>query len=121
LVSGFIVGPAADLPIEQVPTNEVSISVPIVLNWKDRGVVIWAECIADGFLHEGLLCGIRVTQQRSWRIEITDRFSKSKFPELWVAKAWPAIPIGSGVTGKQSWTYDPAQTRPLEATIKERD
>jgi hypothetical protein len=118
MVSGFIVGPAADLPAIQVPTTPIVISAPLVLNWKNIGIIIWVECDGDGFLHEGLLCGVRPKQQRSWRIEKTKRYQKSIYPELWIAKDWPAVQIGSGAVGIQNWTFDQSQTLPLEAIIR---
>jgi hypothetical protein len=117
MVSGFIVGPAADLPLEQVPTSRISISVPAVLNWKDKGIAVWIECDGEAFLHEGLICGVRLTRQKSWRVEKGKPFRKSTFPELWVAKEWPAIRIGADTSGTQSWTFDPTDIRPLEAVI----
>ncbi len=118
MVNGFIVGPAADLPVEQVPTSPIFISAPLVLNWKDTGLVIWVECDGDGFFYEGLLCGLRLDQQRSWKIEKTERYQKSVYPELWIAKDWPAVQIGSGMSGTQNWTLDPEKAIPLEASIR---
>jgi hypothetical protein len=117
IVSGFVVGPAADLPVEQIPTVPISVSVPIILNWKETGIVIWAECDGVGYLHEGLLCGVHLTQQRSWKIKKTKRYENSIYPELWIAKDWPAVPIGSDVR-TQNWTFDPATILPLEAIIR---
>lgn len=80
--------------------------------------MIWVECERDGFLHEELLCGVRVKQHRSWTIEKTRRYDKSVHPELWIAQDWPDIPIGSEETGISGWTFDPAVTLPLEALIR---
>jgi hypothetical protein len=118
MVSGFIVGPAADLPIEQVPTVPISISLPLVLNWNDTGILIWMECDGEGFLQEDLFCGVRIRQQNSWSIHKTKRFQKSIYPEMWIAKEWPAIPVGSRMYEKQNWTYDPTKTLPMEAVIR---
>jgi hypothetical protein len=118
LANGFIVGPAADLPLEQVPTAPISLSLPIALNWKETGIVIWTECDGEGFLHEGLLCGVRIKQQKSWRIEKASRYEKSVYPELWITKDWPAVPIGSEVSGTRNWTFDPAKTLPCEAVVR---
>jgi hypothetical protein len=118
LANGVIVGPAADLPLEQVPTVPISLSLPIALNWQETGIVIWTECIGDGFLHEGMLCGVRIRRQRSWKIERTSRYEKSIYPELWIANDWPAVPIGSEASGTQNWIYDPEKTLPLEAVIR---
>jgi hypothetical protein len=117
IANGLVVGPAADLPLEKVPTAPIFISVPIALNWKDTGIVIWVDCDGEGFFHEGLLCGLRLTQQKNWRIEKTKRQNKSIFPELWIAKDWPAVPIGSDADPRV-WTFDPSKTLPLEAIIK---
>jgi hypothetical protein len=114
----FVVGPAADLPLEQIPTKPISISVPLVLNWKGTGIVIWMECDGDGFLNEGLICGVRLKEQKSWKIEKKTRYQKSKYPELWISKDWPALAIGSKVSGPYSWIVDPAKFLPLEAVIK---
>jgi hypothetical protein len=118
LARGFVVGPAADLPVEQIATEPISLSVPVVVNWKSTGIVIWVECDGEGFVHEGLLCGVRVTQQRDWKIEKTKRYEKSPYPELWITKGWPAIRIGAHEADARSWTFDPDKTLPLEATIK---
>jgi hypothetical protein len=118
IASSFIVGPAADLPLAHIPRAAISMSVPLALNWKDTGLVIWVECDGEGFLHEGLLCGVRLTQQRNWRIEKTQRYQKSIYPEMWIAKDWPAIPIGTEASGTQSWNFSPAKTLPLEAIIR---
>jgi len=38
---------------------------------------------------------------------------------MWIAKEWPAIEIGSEMMHeKQSWTYDPTKTLPIEAVIR---
>ncbi|MGA8025650.1 MAG: hypothetical protein WB992_00790 [Bryobacteraceae bacterium] len=116
---GFVIGPAAELPPEQVDKCPISISVPLVINWMDTGIVIWLECDGEARLHEGLICGVRLDQQRSWRIEKTKRFQKSVYPELWIVKEWPAILIGSDASGTQHWILDAANMLPLEAVIRE--
>ena len=119
LTRGFVVGPAASLPLEQVPTSPITISVPLGLNWKDTGIVIWVEGDADAFLHEGLVCGIRLGKQRGWRIEKTKRIKKSIYPELWVTKGWPAIPIGADADSPETRTFDPSIIVPFEAVLSE--
>ncbi len=121
MVNSVIVGPAADLPVDEIPTAPILISVPLVLNWKDTGIVLWAECDGEGFLHEGLLCGLRIKQQRSWKIKKTKRYHKSIYPEMWIAKDWPAVLIGPEPTSTQTWTFDPANSLPLEAVIRKLD
>jgi hypothetical protein len=119
MVSGFVVGPAADLPIEQVPMVPISISVPLVLNWKETGILIWLECDGEGLLLEDMFCGVRIGKQKSWSVHKTKRFQKSIYPEMWIAKEWPAIQIGSETMyEEQNWTYDPTKTLPMEAVIR---
>ena len=83
------------------------------------GILIWLECDGEGFLQEDLFCGVRIGKQNSWSIHKTKRFKKSIYPEMWIAKEWPAIEIGSEMMHeKQSWTYDPTKTLPIEAVIR---
>jgi len=121
LANSIMVGPAADLPFEDVPTVPIAISVPLVLNWKKTGIVIRLECDGDGFLHDGLLCGVRLKQPKSWKVEKTRRYKKSVYPELWIAKDWPPLPIGTGAMGVSNWTFDPAKALSLEAVLRKYD
>ncbi len=117
MVRGFVLGPAADLPIEQVPTSPISISVPVVLNWKDRGITVWIECDGVAFMHGDLICGVQFTRQRSWKIAKGQRHSKSKAPEMWISREWPAIPIGDSLSGTHTLSLEPCNSRSLEAVI----
>jgi hypothetical protein len=83
--------------------------------------VIQLECDGDGFLHDGLICGVRLKQQKSWKIEKTKRYDKSVCPELWIAEDWPPLPIGTGEIGVRNWTFDAATAPSLEAVIKKQN
>jgi len=121
LVNGFLVGPAADLPVEQVPTRPVRATVPIGLNWKDTGLVIWLDCEADAFLWKDRICGIRLKSQTSWRVQKEPRFQKSIYPEMWFAADWPAIPLQEGLGGASNWHYDGVPKHPFEANVRPVD
>lgn len=118
LANGFLVGPAADVPIAEIPTESVIASVPIGLNWKNVGIVVWLECEADAFLWQGAICGIRLKKHLSWQIQKTRRFDKSIYPEMWFRKDWPAVPLREGLGGISNWNYDGTERLPFEATIR---
>ena len=118
LANGFLVGPAADHPLYEVPTEPAIATVPICMNWKGVGIVIWLECQADVFLWEESVCGIRLKEHSSWRIEKTNRFEKSIYPEMWFRKDWPAVPLREGFGGVFTWNYDGVSRHPYEAIVR---
>ena len=118
MVNGFLVGPAADLPIAEIPTEAVIAAVPIGLNWKNIGIVVWLECEADAFLWQDAICGIRLKKHLSWQIQKTRRFEKSIYPEMWFCKDWPAVPLREGLGGLSNWSYDGTKRLPFEATVR---
>jgi hypothetical protein len=118
MAHGFVVGPAAELPLDQIPTIPVSARVPIALNWKDSGFAIWVDCDADAYLQDDRICGIRLKNHTGWRIQKTSRFDKSIYPELWFAKDWPAVPLREDLSGTTYWTYDGSEQHPFEAKIR---
>ena len=73
MASGFIVGPAANLPLDLIPTIPVSARVPIALNWKNSGIVIWVDCDAKAYLQDDTICGVRLENHTGWRIQKTGR------------------------------------------------
>jgi hypothetical protein len=118
LANGFLVGPAADESFDQLSTAPVLVNVPITLNWKDAGIVVWLECEADAYLFEGLICGFQLKVQISWQIQKTHRFEKSIYPEVWFFRDWPAIPVRKGLSGVMSWNYDGIAKHPFEAKVR---
>lgn len=118
LANGFLIGPAADQPLDQLSTIAVLANVPIALNWKDTGIVVWLECEAEAYVFENLICGFHLKEQTSWRIQKTLRFDKSIYPEVWFSRDWPALPIREGLIGISNWTHDGTAKRPFEAKIQ---
>jgi len=102
----------------QLSTAPVLVNVPIALNWKDAGIVVWLECEADAYLFEGLICGFQLKEQISWQIQKTRRFEKSIYPEVWFFRDWPAIPLREGLSGVMSWNYDGIAKHPFEAKVR---
>jgi hypothetical protein len=118
LAPGFLVGPPADQPADQLLTTPVFANVPIALNWKDTGLVVWVECEADAYLFEDLICGFQLKEQTSWRIQKTRRFDKSIYPEVWFVRDWPAVPLREGLGGISNWNYDGIAKHPFEAEVR---
>jgi hypothetical protein len=118
LAKGFLVGPAADQFVDQLSTIPVLANVPIALNWKDAGIVVWLECEADAYLFEDLICGFQLKEQTSWQIQKTRRFDKSIYPEVWFVRDWPAVPLREDLTGTMSWNYDGIPKHPFEAKVR---
>lgn len=116
LLPGFIIGPGAHNPKKKLPTEPVEARIPLVLNWKDSGIEIWVECDAEAFIYGTKICGFRVVGQRGWKIQKTERWNKSIYPEAWFFSDWPPIPIGSKVKPVSNWT--PGEGLPLEAEIR---
>ena len=118
LANGFVVGPAADEAADQLSTTPVLVNVPVALNWKATGIVVWLECEAAAYLFRGLVCGFQLKRQISWRIQKTRRFEKSIYPELWFHRDWPALPLREGLTGVISWNYDGIAKHPFGAKVR---
>jgi hypothetical protein len=120
MVNGFVLGAAAEIKPELLPTVPIRATIPIVLNWKKTGIVVWIECDAEAYKYKGLMCGLRITRQLSWKVEKRKRFSKSVHPEMCVARDWPTIEIGADL-GERTWTFDPTKSLPVEALITRID
>jgi hypothetical protein len=96
LANGFLVGPAADQPVDQLSTTPVLANVPIALNWKDAGLVVRVECEADdAYIFEDLIFGSQLKEQTSWRIQKTRCFDKSIYPEFWFVRGWRQVRSGT--------------------------
>lgn len=74
---------------------DATVEAPIVANLKDRGLVVWFK--AKGSLYrrpDGLFAGFKMGEHSAWDVELLpERLEKSKRPELWLLKFWPAIQV----------------------------
>jgi hypothetical protein len=94
-MKGFIYGPLADTNIDKINTKDALFEVPVVLNLKSNGIVLWIK--VEGIMYldeEGKVCGFRFDKQINVRYAITAKINKSIYPELWIAKEWPPIELG---------------------------
>jgi len=120
LMPGFVIGPLVDVPPEEIPKQEASMTLPIVLNWKDIGIVIWVTGQGYAFVQGDLCCGFQMDKQESWHIQKLGRFTKSPYPEVWVDKNWPAIRLHNVEPGVQIWDKNANSTITLEAHIRSK-
>ncbi len=101
-IKGFIYGPLADRNIDEIKTKEGLFEIPVVLNLKNMGIVLWIK--VKGLLYideEGKIGGFRFDEQISWEYMITERMNKSAYPELWVINEWPPIELGKAHSRKE--------------------
>jgi len=95
IIPGFIVDPDDERDVALIPTEAVTIELPVVLNLKATGIVVWIRARAAMFLSDdGKWCGLRVEEQLHLWHTLHPRFEKPPHPELWVTRAWALVPIG---------------------------
>jgi hypothetical protein len=116
MVPAFVFGPGAEIPPETLKTKHAGIELPIVVNWKETGLLIWVAGEADVFRYKKQFCGFRVTKQTDWKIGKLKRFEKSAYPEAWFYSDWPAIQLKPITAGTYNFTYDGSR-RPFEASV----
>lgn len=95
LVPAFVIGPPAESGYSEANWIPAGYRIPLVSNFKDKGIVVWVE--GDGQLYRGpngLVCGFRAITRRNWSPEVRPtRFSKGPKPELWLFPDWPPVPL----------------------------
>lgn len=102
----FLLGPAADDTNFEEKMRRCGFNVPIVMNVKSRGVVVWLTGEGKAYIdNSGAVCGLFAENQHDYKVEIREqRIAKeSKTPEIWVAKEWPAIPLLQKLKQKAKW------------------
>jgi hypothetical protein len=117
-IPGFVVGPSARTDPDQIPTEPVRVELPIVLNLKNTGMIVWVRAQGAAFrTEEGRWCGLRMGEQLAWSFEPHARFDKSIYPEAWVFRYWPPLLISP----KQSDTVQEFEPKGPEYFIVEAD
>jgi hypothetical protein len=121
LFGGLVVGSMAELPPEKIRTKPAALIVPIVMNLKDKGIVLWVSCKIAALFDADKLCGFHIERQLGLRIDINSkRFVKSNYPEIWIHKKWPVIRLGADQPGSFEWSPKEQHSEiSLEATITE--
>ena len=93
---GFIYGQQNDIAINRIPTKSVYIEIPVVLNIKDKGILLNIKMDGELYINEqDQIIGLKFNSQDSWLYNISTRYNKSIYPELWVNKHWPPVKLGA--------------------------
>lgn len=96
LINAFIIGPLSEKNPESIPTESVFMTLPLVINLKTMGIVLWTQTNGTVYLNdENMCCGLRFGKNIDWTFEMHSKFvKKSVYPELWINKHWPPIKLG---------------------------
>lgn len=96
LLPGFIAGPGREQPYSDSNWEKTGFRIPVVFNFKDRGVVIWVTGQGSIYIagDPPLICGFRAEIQDSWEVELRDeRLPVGHNPVSWITTEWPGIPV----------------------------
>lgn len=96
LLPGFIAGPGREQPYSDSNWEKTGFRIPVVFNFKDRGVVIWVTGQGSIYIagDPPLICGFRAEIQDSWEVELRDeRLPVGHNPVAWITTEWPGIPV----------------------------
>lgn len=124
IANSIILGPTALKEPGNIPTERVLMYVPVVLNLKAKGLILWVSARGAVYLSdEGQRCGLRIEEQQDWCSEAHEKFEKSVYPELWIRKQWPSIRLGAPYQpGVHAFEAKDADQVTVEAIIwKEED
>jgi hypothetical protein len=117
--SGFVIGPMASKNPDDIATEPVLLEVPIVMNVKTQGLVLWVRAKGSAFLNEEKKwCGFRIDEQLDWSHEVQPRFDKSLHPEMWLFKHWPPILLDDREPGTHNFDLRSPDYVKFEADIR---
>jgi hypothetical protein len=118
LMPGFLLGPAASDPKFDERTEWARFEVPVVMNVKERGLVVWVTGGANVYVTEDrIVCGFDPAKQTGCRVEHRARrlIKQSNTPEVWVDRHWPAIRLLDRLP--QTYTWDSTVEHELEGSL----
>ncbi len=95
VIPTFIIGVPESIALDERQWRPATYRVPLVLNLKKRGVVVWVEGEAEGYLYQQAIYGFRFNTS-------TLVGSEASFPEhprvngieAWIYEDWPPLPVG---------------------------
>ena len=91
---GFVYEQAIEKKLQDRNWKLCGFRIPIVMNLKSFGIIIWSSGKGSVYKVNNLICGFRPEQQERWEFEIRDQaFPKVTIPELRFYKAWTPIPL----------------------------
>ena len=93
MAPGFMLGHFDEAETADENWAACSFRMPIVMNLKDHGVVVWCEGRGATCKIEDTIRGFRAERQDNWRYELRQRFERIDSPELWFHEELPGIPV----------------------------
>jgi hypothetical protein len=94
LIPSFVIGLPETASIDEESWQRCNYRVPIVLNLKGRGIVVWVGGEAEKYIHEGLIQGFRFTTANFLSAETHHpEYPRVSTIEAWIFKDWPPIPL----------------------------
>lgn len=91
---GFVYEDAVDGDLQDQNWAPCGFRVPIVMNLRASGVIIWVVGEGSVYKADDQICGFRAERQERWDIEMRDKpFDEVTVPELWLYRDWPPIPL----------------------------
>jgi len=118
VIPGFIVDSDPDRAVDELPAEVVTIELPVVMNVKTTGIVVWIRARATIFFSDdGQRSGLRVEEQFQCWHAVYPPFEKSPYPELWVTSEWPTIPISEFGGGTQAGRRQEPEKFVVEARV----
>jgi hypothetical protein len=122
LIPGFVMDPDLQGDEASFPSEKVNIDVPVVLNLKSTGLVVWIRGRANLFRSsDDRWCGLRFEKQLHYWHQAYPRFEKSLHPEAWISRALPPIPLGLFEEGEQKFPRQDAAKFVVEARVLPAD
>jgi hypothetical protein len=109
LIPTFVIGLDESVQIDECNFRSCKYRVPLVLNIKARGVVLWTEGDADAYVHHGTIHGFRFNTATEARVETTpSEHANVSGIEAWIYQDWAPLPLaqrhGRSVTLSNSRT-----------------
>jgi len=110
LMPRVLVGPAASDPEYERKLELRAFKAPLVLNLKNRGIVLWVDGEARVYIDEDdRICGFFPHSQSGSQVEVRPSiFQKSNTPEVWLFPHWPEVKLLEKSYGSFTWknTYN---------------
>lgn len=94
-VPAFVLDDGGGDPASAESWVKAGVEAPLVANLKEQGIVVWFKGECSLYRRpDQLIAGFRMGGHSEWSAEVVpDRFKKSRRPELWLLKEWPAIQV----------------------------
>lgn len=101
---GFVMG---ETEIEKLTHNKRRFLIPLCMNLKKEGVIVWLNVNGTIFEKNQDIVGLKVDNVLDYSIEKSDKpFLTSGFPSFKICAEWPAISIYQNLKIKMKFKYE---------------